>query len=127
VKASFGKRYKIKLRNEIEITFNEGSFFIAYPFKVFFVINPTQMLAGSSIALSVAKRRLKLAVDRNRVKRLMREAYRTQNILLNNACEIHKCNVKIVFVYIGDGVLPPKAIDKGMKKALTEIGNRLQA
>ncbi|HLP12661.1 MAG TPA: ribonuclease P protein component [Flavobacteriales bacterium] len=48
---------------------------------------------------SVSKKKFKRAVDRNKIKRLMREAYRTQRTNLENVLKTHNKQVAVVFVF----------------------------
>ena len=70
--------------------------------------NPTQVL------FSVPKRQFKHAVDRNLIRRRMKEAYRLHKQLLTG-------NFNIAFIYIGKGIEDYKAIEKGMKSALKKV------
>jgi ribonuclease P protein component len=98
---------------------NGGVF--AYPLRVVFqpyletessekpsTNKPTQVL------FSVPKRQFKHAVDRNLIRRRMKEAYRLNKNILSG-------NFSIAFIYIGKGIEKYEAIEKGMKGALKKI------
>src|SRR5476651_487329 len=87
---TFKKEERLCNKKLIDGLFHNGSSFLCYPFKAswMFVDNTQQFPA--QIVFSVAKKRFKRAVDRNLIKRRMREAYRLhkqQHLydLLNNA------------------------------------------
>ena len=67
------------------------------------------------------KRRMRHAVGRNRIKRLIRETFRTQKQLLVEQC-VHagRC-LHIAFLFVGDGLPTYVAIEKAMRKALRLI------
>jgi ribonuclease P protein component len=72
-------------------------------------ITPTasDTLAPAKILISVPKKNLKRAVDRNRIKRLIREGYRhKKDILLSGSARFH-----IAFVYQGSADIPFKDIE----------------
>lgn len=73
---TFSKEERLSGKKLIDELFRNGSFFYLYPFKVQFLeykgnaSNPVQVL------MAVPSRSFPLAVDRNLIKRRMREAYR---------------------------------------------------
>jgi ribonuclease P protein component len=73
---SFSKAEKLKSKNQIEQLFAHGKQLTVYPLKLVYL--PTEFKDASPIktSVSVSKRLHKKAVARNRIKRLMREAYR---------------------------------------------------
>ena len=66
----------------IDLLFEKGNSFFVYPFKVITLCveatnpNPTQLL------VSVPKRNIRKATDRNKIKRLIREAYRLNKTII---------------------------------------------
>lgn len=61
----------------IEALFSKGKSFGAGPFRIFYVEhNEEDVKAPVQVVFSVPKKKFKRAVDRNRIKRLMRESYR---------------------------------------------------
>ena len=76
-KYTFTKEERLCSQKQIELLFNNSSSFILYPFRIVWT---SQTLADApypaEIAISVPKKRFKRAVDRNKIKRLIREAYR---------------------------------------------------
>jgi ribonuclease P protein component len=78
-----GKEDRLKSRKSIDLLFKKGKSFSHFPFKVFWM-----QAAGDHVlqaAFSVSSRNFKKATDRNRIKRLMREAYRLQKNTLSEA------------------------------------------
>lgn len=72
-----GKNKKLKSRKTIARLFVEGKSVKEFPIKMIYLpIDENTSDDGTQIAFSVPKRNFKLAVDRNRIKRLLREAYR---------------------------------------------------
>lgn len=74
--------------------------------------------ALNQVGFSVAKRRLKLAVDRNKVKRRMLESYRQNKSILANS-SVPALN--IMFIYLNRGKSDYELIEKGMIKVLEKI------
>ena len=80
-----------------------------------------------SILVSVSKKRFRHAVDRNRMKRLVREAYRLNKHILWDVLEGKDYRLALAFVCITDTLPSFYAVNKSMKKALTRIAERLNA
>jgi ribonuclease P protein component len=68
--------------------------------------------------VSVSKRNFKLAVDRNRIKRQMREAIRLQK---NNIPENEEGVTVMMFIFAGREKLEYNVIKKSVEKLLKKI------
>lgn len=79
-----------------------------------------------SILVSVPKKRFRHAVDRNRMKRLVREAYRLNKHILWNALQEKNFRLAIAFVCITDTLPTFRSVNKSMRKALIRIGERVE-
>ena len=75
---SFSKRDKLKSKKVIDRLFLEGKSIVVYPLRLVYVSETFSDETHIKVAVSVSKKRHKKAVDRNRIKRLMREAYRLE-------------------------------------------------
>lgn len=81
----------------------------AFPFKVHYLLFPVPEQGGEGepesplqFGVGVSKRYFKRAVDRNRIKRLVREAYRTQKLPLKAAVEqAGKGHLKVFVLFTG--------------------------
>ena len=75
-KNQFPKASRVHLRNDISFLFTKGRSINAFPVKAVYKLEPPQNEHWLRIAVSVPKRNFKKAVDRNRIKRQIREIYR---------------------------------------------------
>ncbi len=111
------KQERLRGKIVVQRLFAEGKAFTCYPLRVVYRRNAS----GEQRALfSVPKKRFKRAVDRNRLKRLMREAYRlNKHILLQKKGGLH-----VAFVAIAD-VLPNfDFVQKKMREALLLLAEK---
>ncbi|MFC4210307.1 ribonuclease P protein component [Pedobacter lithocola] len=73
---TFRKEERLCSRKHLDLLFKNGSSFLLYPFRVsyLFIDEPAEVQA--QVVINVPKKRYKRAVDRNLLKRRIREAYR---------------------------------------------------
>lgn len=71
---TYPKDRKLKRKAEIDLLFQQGKWRVHQNHRLIFL--KTEEGAGFRIGVSVSKRNFKRAVDRNRIKRLLREVYR---------------------------------------------------
>ena len=123
MKQTFPKKEHLKRKKLIDALFTDGKKVSAYPLLLFYkeAILPVEAV-NIQAGVSVAKRNHKLAVTRNRIKRLMREVYRKnkQDFQTNGA------TFAFMFIYTGKEVLPYTDLEKAMQKLLIKF-NDLQA
>ena len=72
----------------------------------------------AQVAFSVSKRRFKRAVDRNRVKRMMREAYRLNKAAFYEQLQAPRA---LVVVYIAPGIPAWAELEQAMKKSFHKL------
>ena len=106
---TLGKAERLKSRNAIEAVFKNGKSFSIFPFRIVHIISiPKRNIAGSQVqaGFSVSTRYFKKAVDRNRIKRLMRESWRLQKNPLDeqfrNQAEGTNLQFHIFIIYTGN-------------------------
>lgn len=75
---SFPKKEKLTSKTIIDRLFKNGESRFKYPFRILFLYTESYTEDFPQVVISVSKRSFKRAVDRNRIKRLIREAYRLQ-------------------------------------------------
>jgi ribonuclease P protein component len=125
---TFKKEERLCNKRLIDKLFHNGSSFLCYPFRVSWLVNPEPQSHPAQILFSVPKKRYKRAVDRNSVKRLMREAYRLhKQQYLYDALQQTDKRIIISVGYVGKEIEPYLFIEKKMLKLLTQLGNELSA
>ena len=96
--AGFGKAEKLKSRKVVEELFARGKSLNVFPIRIsykFLPLPPDEKVVFQ-VGVSVSKRNFKRAVDRNRIKRLLREAYRLQK---QELIEVLKKQGKIGYIF----------------------------
>jgi ribonuclease P protein component len=81
-KFTFSKEERLSKEKWIKELFEKGSSFHLYPFRVICLRHPEPAYPVNQILISVSVRNFKKAVDRNLLKRRIREAYRLQKAAL---------------------------------------------
>lgn len=103
---TLGRSERLKSRKSIDQLFSEGQRFTQTPVRVFYRNTKT---TGLQFGVAVSARLFKKAVDRNRVKRVMREAWRLQKNELDNQLKEKGKGLHVFFVYT-DKELPVYAV-----------------
>lgn len=81
---TYRKKDKLKSKKLIERLFNEGKSLTIYPLRLVYLKTEFEDQSILKTGVSVSKRLHKTAVARNRIKRLLREAYRLNKPLYFN-------------------------------------------
>ncbi|MDT0642707.1 ribonuclease P protein component [Zunongwangia sp. F363] len=81
---TFGKKEKLKSKKLIEQLFQEGKSVKNFPLRLIYIKLPEGRKVQFQTGVSVPKRIIKTAVQRNRIKRLMREVYRKNKYLVSS-------------------------------------------
>ncbi|MBL7740698.1 MAG: ribonuclease P protein component [Chitinophagaceae bacterium] len=98
---TLGKNERLKSRKSIEQLFSEGKKINLAPFRIFYTCHLPANEAALLFGTGVSSKNFKRAVDRNRVKRLIREAYRLQKLALLGKIKEKKIQVNVFFIYTG--------------------------
>ncbi len=118
---TFSKKERLNSKISIHRLFEKGTSFFSYPFKVYYHFENTEVKAPAAVLFSVGKKQFKLAVDRNRVKRLCREAYRLNKSILFEATKEKNVRVEVAFVYVGKSLPEFKDLETKMQKILKQL------
>ena len=94
------KDERLKRRKIIEQLFSEGRAVTAFPIRVQYKM-VDQLSVPLQAGFSASSRNFKRAVDRNRIKRLMREAYRLQKLPLEQALQTKEQQLALFLIYTG--------------------------
>ena len=105
VRYTLGKNDRLKSRKAIEHLFAKGNSFSIFPFRILHLLSPAVTTDANTMNLqvgfAVSTRNFKKAVDRNRIKRLMREAWRLQKNELQLSLPLASQSLHIFLIYTG--------------------------
>lgn len=128
---SFPKSERLCSKKLIEALFEGGhKSMSAYPIRAVFMpvgeqeampTHSSSPLPRVQVLISVSKRHFKHAVDRNRVKRQLREAYRLNKHLLLNKME-DGSHLVVAFIWLSDKHFGSSVLHAKMQKLLLRIG-----
>ena len=115
---SFGKDEKLKSKKLIDILFQEGKSVKKYPLKLIYLPITNPEITTFKTGVSVPKKLVKTAVDRNRIKRLMREAFRKNKYLVtSNFTQPYA----LMFIYISRDEISLEDLNKAMIKVMEKF------
>ncbi len=127
-KKIFKKEERLKSRKLIESLFADGRVINHLPFKLIYKtgeLNNSDSI--SKIAVSVSKRNFKRAVDRNNIKRKLRESFRKNKFSLYKSLQQNNQNVYFIVIYIAKEDISYQDIEKEMKLLLNKLIKKLES
>lgn len=118
----FPKQEKLCSKKAIEATFAAGKSLYCYPYKVFYLGSKSSENEPFAQAMFVVpKKKFKRAVDRNAIRRKMREVYRLNKHLLEKWCIANGMQVKLIFMYIGTTSASFSSHEKAMQSIFSSL------
>jgi ribonuclease P protein component len=110
------KNERLHSKKSIKELFDKGSSFFLYPFKV--LILESDLLETNQVLFSVSKKKIRKAVNRNFVKRRIKEAYRLNKHLLDAPLNKKKL---IALIYVSSDLDSFQKIQPRVQKVLKKI------
>ena len=119
---SLGKEERLKSRKQIDSLFESGKKITVFPFRLMYQRQGDgfDLKAG----FTVSSRNFPRAVDRNRIKRLTREAYRLQKLPLREVLLKNKQRVHLFFIYTGRDIPDSVQVNKSILLLLEKLVNQ---
>jgi len=109
---SFKKYERLSGQKVIDTLFSDGKSFAISPFRVVWLLNQTTGISPAQILISVPKKKIKNAVDRNLVKRRIREAYRKNKDVFYEYLRSNQINCAIAVLYNSNQIADYKEIEE---------------
>jgi ribonuclease P protein component len=135
---TLGKNERLKSRKLIEQLFSEGKNFAVNPFRIYYSFLPLTIpyadtfgrhpdiyrrdsLLTIQFGVGVGTKNFKRAVDRNRIKRITREAYRLQKLPLQEKLKEKKISLNVFFIYTAKELTSCKEASDKMNLILIKL------
>jgi ribonuclease P protein component len=116
----FGRKEKLKSHKKIEELFLNGKNFSVFPLRITYQFLPAEETIVQ-VGVTAGKKYFKKAVDRNRVKRLIREAYRLQKNDLIEVLKQKKQKGFLFFIYTDKTLSSFSVIKEAMDKCFKRL------
>ncbi|MCC7332550.1 MAG: ribonuclease P protein component [Flavobacteriales bacterium] len=119
----FPKIEKLKSNKDIDELFAEGKSIHENPIKAIYKLKTDKTKITISATVSVPKKIQKLAVDRNLLKRRMREAYRLNNTPLKQTLRSNNAAINLIFIYNSKQIFDYHTIEDKIKVILSRLNS----
>ncbi|MCR1025802.1 ribonuclease P protein component [Cellulophaga baltica] len=119
---SYSRAEKLKSKKLFEKMFAEGKSVANFPLRVIYVKADFKDNVPIKAGVTVSKRNFKSAVKRNRIKRLLREAYRlNKSMVSNNSTDKYA----LLILYLGKEMPESKAVHQKMEVLLDKFNKKI--
>lgn len=119
-----GKEYKLCSQKIIDAIFEDGDVVKEYPFFVRYKIIELPTKASFQFVISAPKKKNKLAVDRNRIKRICKEVIRLNKTPIVELCSSNNIQLALFIVYTGEE-LRTEQLGKKYAKFIDKLINQV--
>ena len=121
-KEGLPKYERICKENDIQALFDKGAGVSVYPYRVIYLFHHDESRPVTvRLLVSVSKKRFHHAVKRNRVKRLLREAWRENKAPLYEICKRDNISVDVALVYTATVIHSYEEMLVKTQKAVNEL------
>jgi len=122
----YGTLEKLKEKKKIDALFERGTSFTQFPIRVIYQKIPfeTSNDWSSKIGVSVSKRNFKKAVNRNKIKRLLREGYRKNKYLVDQ--DLGHAYIAML-LYIGKEMPTYESMHSTVQLVLKKLNRKLKS
>ena len=119
---TFPKKEKLKSKKLIDQLFAEGKSVSNFPIKLIYLKAELPFDVPIQTGVAVPKKNFKSAVKRNRIKRLLREAYRlNKQLVFNNS----KGTFAFLFLYLGKEMPDYVTVDENLQAVLHKFKKKI--
>lgn len=115
----FPKSERLHGQKQIEELFSKGTSFTIPPLRIVYLKKLQDSSVPNQVLVSASKKNFKRAVDRNQLKRRMREAYRLNKHVLEDS--LKEFYLVIGYIYVGKEIASYQEIEEKLKQSLLRL------
>jgi ribonuclease P protein component len=109
---TFKKHERLAGQKITDKLFSQGKSFTFPPFRMIWLIQDQTAIYPAQVLITVSKKRIKKAVDRNLIKRRIREAYRKNKNKLYQFLDQNEIKCVFAILYISDTIESYEEVEK---------------
>lgn len=120
------RKNHLKSKLIIDQLFSVGEVITKAPFRLVFLQTKEPTFLGVQLLISVPKRRFKLAVSRNRIRRLISEVYRLNSVELQEFTKNSNQQLSIGIIYIGKKEVAFQVMEQKLSLLIEELTQKVK-
>lgn len=121
----FPKKQKLCSETVIKEMFSNGKSFTTSALRLVWKVDDNQDEVAVKSIIVVPKKKIRLAVKRNIIRRRMKEAYRLHKIELENMLKNRGLHLSIAIIYQKGKILPYKTLEEEIKLILERLSKEI--